>query len=337
MKIFMIGGTGLLGSEAAKELIARGHEVTTIARAIPPSDGGLPQEMKVAQGNYLEMTEEELREKFQGYDGFIFAAGIDERVISTPPVYELYKKHNVYPIRKLLKIAKECGVRHSVICGSYLAYLAKKWPEKELTRWHPYIRSRIDQENAAMEYADENFDVSVLELPYIFGTQPGRKPVWVFLIETISKMKNVTLYIDGGTAVVTVRQVGQAIAGAMERNRGGHCYPVGYYNMSWKEMVEIMQRCMGHTSQKLIYVPRQRCVVESEKLMAKQKSNNLEGGMDAVKLADVQYDKAYIDKAEGSDFLGVTEDDINKAIAESVESCMDFINNKVEMKEMKAD
>ncbi len=28
MKVFMIGGTGLLGSEAAKELIARGHEVT---------------------------------------------------------------------------------------------------------------------------------------------------------------------------------------------------------------------------------------------------------------------------------------------------------------------
>ena len=26
MKIFMIGGTGLLGSEAARELIARGHE-----------------------------------------------------------------------------------------------------------------------------------------------------------------------------------------------------------------------------------------------------------------------------------------------------------------------
>ena len=31
MKVFMIGGAGLLGSEAAKELIARGHEVTSIA------------------------------------------------------------------------------------------------------------------------------------------------------------------------------------------------------------------------------------------------------------------------------------------------------------------
>ena len=40
MKVFMIGGTGLLGSEAAKVLISRGHEVT--AMALPPlPEGGL--------------------------------------------------------------------------------------------------------------------------------------------------------------------------------------------------------------------------------------------------------------------------------------------------------
>ena len=30
MKVFMIGGTGLLGSEAAKELIARGKPITIL-------------------------------------------------------------------------------------------------------------------------------------------------------------------------------------------------------------------------------------------------------------------------------------------------------------------
>ena len=30
MKVFMIGGTGLLSSEAAKELISRGHEAGSI-------------------------------------------------------------------------------------------------------------------------------------------------------------------------------------------------------------------------------------------------------------------------------------------------------------------
>jgi putative NADH-flavin reductase len=45
MKIFMIGGTGLLGSEAAKELINRGHEVTSIALPPLPKGTVLPEKM----------------------------------------------------------------------------------------------------------------------------------------------------------------------------------------------------------------------------------------------------------------------------------------------------
>lgn len=75
-----------------------------------------------------------------------------------------------------MKLAKECGVKHSVILGSYFSYFAKKHPEWKLTKYHPYIRSRIDQENAAMSFAGNGFDVAVLELPYIFGTQPGVSP-----------------------------------------------------------------------------------------------------------------------------------------------------------------
>ena len=40
MKIFMIGGTGLLGSQGAKELIERGHHVSSIALPPLPSGGG---------------------------------------------------------------------------------------------------------------------------------------------------------------------------------------------------------------------------------------------------------------------------------------------------------
>ena len=47
MKVFMIGGTGLLGSEAARELIARGHEVTALALPPVPKGATLPPEMKI--------------------------------------------------------------------------------------------------------------------------------------------------------------------------------------------------------------------------------------------------------------------------------------------------
>ena len=63
MKVFMIGGTGLLGSEAARILIERGHEVVSIALPPLPEGAHLPPEMKIEFGNYLEMTDEEIKEK----------------------------------------------------------------------------------------------------------------------------------------------------------------------------------------------------------------------------------------------------------------------------------
>lgn len=126
MKVFMIGGTGLLGSETAKVLIERGHQVVSIALPPLPTGAVLPPEMEIEYGNYLEMSDDELRRHFQGCEGFVFAAGVDERVEGPAPIYDLYKKYNIDPLRRLLKIAKEEGVKHVSICGSYFAHFAKK-------------------------------------------------------------------------------------------------------------------------------------------------------------------------------------------------------------------
>lgn len=64
-----------MGSEAAKELIARGHEVTSIALPPLPQGAVLPPEMKIEYGNYLEMTDDEIRAHFKDCEGFVFAAG----------------------------------------------------------------------------------------------------------------------------------------------------------------------------------------------------------------------------------------------------------------------
>ena len=90
MKVFMIGGTGLLGSEAARELITRGHEVAALALPPLPEGAPLPPEMKIEFGNYLEMSDDELKAHFCGCDAFIFAAGVDERVEGSAPIYDLY-------------------------------------------------------------------------------------------------------------------------------------------------------------------------------------------------------------------------------------------------------
>ena len=337
MKIFMIGGTGLLGSEAAKELIARGHEVSSIALPPLPDGAMLPPEMKLEFGNYLELTDDELKQHLADCEGFVFAAGVDERVEGPAPIYDLYKKYNIDPVDRLLRLCKECGVKHAVICGSYFSYAAKKWPKKKLTKWHPYIRSRIDQENVAMSYAGDGFDVAVLELPYIFGTQPGRKPVWVFLVEQVMSMKGATMYPKGGSTMVTVRQVGQAIAGALERNKGGRCYPIGYYNLTWVEMLKIVHKYLGCPDKKIVTIPNWMYAIGGRGIMKDQKKKGIQGGLHMVRFTDIMCSNLFISKDEGCAELGVEDDDIDAAIGESILLCKDILENKTSVIGMKGE
>lgn len=328
MKVCIIGGTGLLGSEGAKELIARGHQVKAIALPPLPKGAELPPEMEIEYGNYLEMSDDEIRAMLDGCEGFVFAAGVDERVEGPAPIYELYKKYNIDPVHRLLKIAKEVGVKHTVILGSYFAYFAKARPQMELTKHHPYIRSRIDQENAAMSYADENFHVAVLELPYIFGTQPGRKPVWVFLVENIRKMPGVTMWPKGGSTMVTVKQVGQAIAGAIERNQGGNCYPIGYYNYNWKQLLAVCHKTLGCPNKKIVTIPDFMYTLGGIGIEKDYKKRGIQGGLDMVKYTAIQCAELFIDKEQGCVPLGVEEDDIDSAIEDSVQLCIDILDGK---------
>ena len=337
MKVFMIGGTGLLGSEAAKVLISRGHRVSSVALPPLPEGAVLPPEMEIQYGNYLEMSDDELRAHFAGCEGFVFAAGVDERVEGPAPIYDLYKKYNIDPINRLLKLAKECGVKHAAVCGSYFAHFAKTKPELKLTEWHPYIRSRVDQENAAISFADENFSVGVLELPYIFGTQPGRKPVWMFLAEQIKNSKGNVMYPKGGSAMVTVHQVGQAVAGALEHTRGGKCWPIGYYNMTWKQMIAVMCKYMGCPEKKVTTIPKWLFSLGCKSMLKQQQKRGIQGGIYMPKLADIQCSELFIDKSLGCEPLGVEPDDIDAAIGDSMRLCAAILYGKAKTIGMKGE
>ena len=221
MKVFMIGGTGLLGCEAATTLIKRGHQVTSVALPPLPEGAPIPEEMEIIFGDINKKSDEEIEKMLEGSDVFIFAAGVDERVEFPAPVMDYYYRFNIAPLERIFPLCKKAGVKRAVVLGSYFAYLNKIRPEMKLTERNPYMKSRMDQEKVCEDACDENFSACVLELPYIFGTQPGRKPVWTVLIEQIEFMDKwpFTMYPKGGTAMLTCRQVGQVIAGAAEKGR----------------------------------------------------------------------------------------------------------------------
>ncbi len=336
MKVFMIGGTGLLGCAAAQIFLDRGHQVKSVALPPLPAGAPIPEEMELEFGNYLEMTDNEIMAMMEGCDCFVFAAGVDERVEFPAPVYEAYRRFNIEPVKRLIALAKESGIKKSVVLGSYFSYFAKEYPEMELCEKHPYIRSRIEQEEAAFALSDENMDVAVLELPYIFGTQPGRKPVWVILIEQLTNMGKVTMYPKGGTAMLTVRQVAQAIVGAAEKNRGANAYPIGYFNLSWDDFLTIVHAAMGVPNRKIIHIQKWMFQLFGVHMMNAYKKRNVDSGINAVGLADIMCMNTFIDKKWSVD-LGVTDDNIKAAIFDSVKLSVDAFTGKQELVGMKSE
>lgn len=336
MKVFMIGGTGLLGSAAAQMFIDQGDEVKTISLPPLPAGAPIPKEMEIVFGNYLDMTDDQIKEMMQGCDCFVFAAGVDERVEFPAPVYEAYKKYNIDPLDRFIPLAKEVGITQTVVLGSYFSYFAKEFPEMELTKKHPYIKSRIAQEKTAFSYADDKMNVAVLELPYIFGTQPGRKPVWVILIEQLSNMGPITLYPKGGTTMVTVRQVAETIVGAAKKNKGANAYPIGYYNLTWNDFLKIVHAAMGKPDRKIINIAKWMFQLFGVHMRKEYKNKGVEGGIDPVGLADIMCMNTFIDKKWCVE-LGVTEDDINSAIFDSVKLSVDAFTGAQELIEMKGE
>ncbi len=339
MNVLIFGGTGLLGSAAARIFIDRGHKVKTIALPPLPEGAPIPEEMEISYGNFLELSDEELEAAMTGVDAFVYAAGVDERVEFPAPVYDAYKKFNIDPVDRCLKVAKKCGVKRCVILGSYFAWLAKEHPEMKLTEKHPYIRSRVDQENVAFKYADENMGVGVLELPYIFGTQPGRRPVWVILIEQLQRFKKMpcTMYPAGGTAMLTVRQVGEAIVGAAEQVEGARAYGISCYNMHWREFLKIVYRAMdGDPDRKIVDCPKWGFKLFGLHMRKEYAKKNIEGGIDPVGLADIMGMDLFIPTDDTKE-LGCTPDDIEAAIFDSIKLSKDSYEGKAKLLDMKGE
>lgn len=144
------------------------------------------------------------------------------------------------------------------------------------------------------------------------------------------------MYPKGGTTMVTVRQVAQCVSGAIERTEGAKTYPVGWFNMEWKEWLQIFSKHMG-AEKKVFTIPTFLYKLNAKKMAKEARENNIETGLDMTEYVKVMTANTFIDKDIIEQELGVTDDDIDKAIGESVKLCMDILNNKTEVIDMKGE
>ena len=320
-KVFVLGGTGLLGYQTILELLKRSYTVSTIARNAELMEELIPEEAEQHIGDINNMTDEEIAAMLQATDWFVYAAGVDERKVPDAPAVSYYYRENVLPTQRLARIAREAGVKKFVIYGSYHAYFAEKWPELDLKK-SPYPRTRRLQEEVAMLEGEGEMDVMSLRLPYIFGTMPGRTPLWkMFLPQVVDK--EVIVVPEGSTAMVTTRQVAEAAIGALKNGTHGSTYTISGVNMSYVDFYRIIADTIGQKDSVIRKASLEEMRPAFEKIDEQLAQTGKERAMPAVKTAELQSLDTTIDPEETMSLLSFKEDDIRKAIEESIQKALE--------------
>lgn len=242
-KVFVLGGTGFLGYYTVKELLNRGYQVKTMALPPLPTDDLLPEEVELTLGDINQLSDDEILELLSDVYGFMYAAGADERVVPERPALKFFYEANVLPTQRIARLAAKAGVKKFVIYGSYFSKTAEEMPELGL-KDQAYPNTRLLQEQVAFAEGEGIMDVTSLRLPYIFGTMPGRMPLWKMFTDQIKGQEQWAV-LGGSTSSVTVEQVAEAAVGAMENGSHRETFPINMYNLKHEDFHRMMIKALG--------------------------------------------------------------------------------------------
>lgn len=321
-KAFILGGTGFLGYYTAKELVARGYNVEEISLPPTPADDLFPVEVKSHLGDIQTYTDEQILKLLDGVYAFIYAAGADERTCPDAPATTFFYRANVLPVQRIARLARQAGVKKFVLFNSYFSHFAEQWTELNLRREQAYPRTRLLQEEVAMLEGGRDMDVMSLRLPYIFGTMPGRTPLWTMFVEQV-RGKDTVYVPQGGTAMVTAKQVAEAAAGAVEYGQHEGRYAICDTNMKYIEFYQYMVEALGQTeTTKLIPAPIEAfkpAFAEHDELTRKA---GKEHGIHLAVTAEIQGRDAFLDPNDTMPILRINKDDVIASIKETLKVCV---------------
>lgn len=324
-RVIIVGGTGLLGYHAGLEFLKRGYSVSALAIKDIDLEAWFPNDIRVFHEDVFDLSSDALETVMQGYDAMVYAMGPDDRSVPAAPASRFFQEKLVQTSAKVFAAAGRAGITRGVLLGSYFHHFHRKWPHLGLARRHPYIRARVDQEKAVLEAVrsvpGSRMETMILELPYIFGTMPGRIPLWKEVFFDRLLPMNPIFYPSGGSSMICVENVAEAIAGAVAHGEHGKRYPIGGQNIPWKEMFAIMFRAIG-VERRIIHVPHWVAALAGRQMMRKEKRRSREPGLHlAYVFKDIIGKKFYLEPANSVLALNYGIGDVRASIARTAVAC----------------
>ena len=201
-----------------------------------------------------------------------------------------------------------------VVLGSYFTAWERMHPDAGFASRHPYVTARVDQSNRAIAAGGEfGAEVCVLEIPYVFGTIRGEGKRWKEML--FDRLRHpIVFFPTGGTSVVTSVQVGQAVAGALERGEHGGRYPLNDIDLTWRELLSHALEAMGRRPP-IVGVPAWMAEFAARSMGRSLEGRGLTSGLDPRYLIrDIMVQHMYVDATESRDVLRYRPGGVPQAI-----------------------
>ena len=315
-KVLIIGGLGFIGYHISN-LMSRNDLVVTIAYRSNSSK--YDSDYNLIHLDLNSMSVETLEELLKEFSFVIFCGGADDRRMPVGDAESFYYKENVIPCLKLVEASLNSNVEKIIILGSYFSHFDRSKPEWNLKEKHPYIKSRHLQQIEPIELASNKLQVSTVEIPYVFGSAPGKIPLWKPLINYIDKMPFV-FYTKGGTNIMSVEQVAKAVLGVLNSKKYKAHWIVGSENVSWTKLVQMISVALG----------KRRSVILIPNFMAKTiaffvkvyfRLAKKQPGLDPYHFIDVQTANTFLELKDSMKDLAYDKVNMQQSINDTVKAC----------------
>jgi dihydroflavonol-4-reductase len=247
MKVFVTGGTGLLGANLIRELLSRNYDVRALVRRGSDLRGIRDLNVELYEGDLSE--EQSLYEGCKGFDYVIHSAAQTPGSITD---FSEYIVANIRGTQHMVRAVERAQVTRMIYVSSCCVFGggSKESPGTELSeftgfRFHSgYMNSKyLAQQWVLSEVEKKQIPILIVNPTIMIGPYDSHPSSGEIILRVIRQP--LQFCPVGGKNFIDVRDAASAACNALTMGAIGECYLLASQNLTFNELYEKISRIYG--------------------------------------------------------------------------------------------